>query len=68
MDAAGLCILYRFVIGQCAIELAEVRSWADEKIAAQTKQMELQSEEAMVVAATSKAETKAEVAQLMEVK
>lgn len=52
---------------KCASELAEVRSWADERIAAQTEQMELQSEEAKVVAARSKEETKVEVAQLMEV-
>ncbi len=52
---------------QCASELAEVRSWADERIAAQTEQMERQSEEAKVVAARSKEETKVEVAQLMEV-
>ena len=44
-----------------------MRSWADERIAAQTEQMELQSEEAKVVAARSKEETKVEVAQLMEV-
>ncbi|CAM9924291.1 unnamed protein product, partial [Ectocarpus sp. 6 AP-2014] len=51
---------------KCASELAEVRSWADERIAAQTAQMELQSEEAKVVAARSKEETKVEVAQLMQ--
>ncbi|CAM9901812.1 unnamed protein product [Scytosiphon promiscuus] len=51
---------------KCASELAEVRSWADERIAAQTEQMELQSEQAKVVAARSKEETKVEVAQLME--
>lgn len=44
-----------------------MRSWADERIAAQTEQMERQSEEAKVVAARSKEETKVEVAQLMEV-
>ena len=55
-------------IGQCVSELAEVRSWADERIAAQTEQMELQSEEAKVVASRSKEETKAEVARLMEVR
>lgn len=52
---------------KCAGELAEVRSWADERIAAQTEQMELQSEQAKVVAARSKEETKLEVARLMEV-
>lgn len=44
-----------------------MRSWADERIAAQTEQMERQSEEAKVVAARSKEETKVEVAQLMQV-
>lgn len=44
-----------------------MRSWADERIAAQTEQMERQSEEAKVVAARSKEETKVEVAQLMGV-
>eukprot|EP00903_Cladosiphon_okamuranus_P005834 g5775.t1 len=51
---------------KCAGELAEVRSWADQRIAALTEQMERQSEEAKVVAARSKEETKVEVAQLME--
>ncbi|CAN0246722.1 unnamed protein product [Pylaiella littoralis] len=51
---------------KCANELAEVRTWADGRIAAQTEQMELQSEEAKLVAARSKEETKVEVARLME--
>lgn len=53
---------------KCANELAEVRTWADGRIAAQTEQMELQSEEAKLVAARSKEETKVEVARLMEVR
>lgn len=63
-----LPLFFIFDRRQCASELAEVRSWADERIAAQTEQMELQSEEAKVVASRSKEETKAEVARLMEVR
>lgn len=51
----------------CVAELTEVRAWADERIAAQTEQMKRQSEEAMEVAARSKEETKAEVAELIQV-
>ena len=51
----------------CVKELTEVRAWADERIAAQTEQMKLRSEEAMEIAARSKEETKAEVAELMQV-
>ncbi|CAN0450364.1 unnamed protein product, partial [Ascophyllum nodosum] len=50
----------------CAAELADVRSWADARIAALTEQMERQSEEAKAVAAISKEETKEEVARLMQ--
>lgn len=51
----------------CVTELTEVRAWADERIAAQTEQMKRRSEEAMEDAARSKQETKAEVAELMQV-
>lgn len=52
---------------QCASDLASIKSWAEERVASQARQMELNKKEALDIAASAKEQARLESEEFVKV-